>query len=416
MKVLLRLVILVVIALPIAAIAALRMCFQATPLLTINSAVSATDIERVKRLVERHDPRKAREGVMRAIVLSQQDIDLLFNYTANHFRKASTRVVLQPGAAVVQASLEVPESPFGRWLNVEARLRETDGLPFIDHLKIGGLPVPDFFAGLALRSLMGQLNSTDQGRIASDMVKRVALYEGRVQVVYEWRDDIPDRVRASLVPQADQERIKAYSDRLVEFTDKTGPVQALSLAQLLQPLFALAQQRSAGGNAAKENRAAIITLAFYTNGRGLSALIPAAGTWRKPASRSVTLHGRDDFPQHFLISAAIAAEAGSPLADAIGLYKEVDDSRGGTGFSFNDIAADRAGTRFGVLAVEAPQKLQSTLAAGVRESDFMPSVAGLPEFMQEAQFRKRYGGIGAPNYNKIMADIESRIAATPLFR
>jgi len=37
---------------------------------------------------------------------------------------------------------------------------------------------------------------------------------------------------------------------------------------------------------------------------------------------------------------------GTPLADAVGLWKELADARrGGSGFSFNDIAADRAGTR-----------------------------------------------------------------------
>src|SRR5262249_46081018 len=113
---------------------------------------------------------------------------------------------------------------------------------------------------------------------------------------------------------------------------------------------------------------------------------------------------------------AIAAEAGSPLADAIGLYKEVDDSRGGSGFSFNDIAADRAGTRFGVLAVQQPRKLQAMLAAGAKERDFMPDVSDLPEFMQEAEFKRRYGGIGAPAYNKVMADIEARIASRSFFR
>lgn len=416
MRAFLKFVLFVVIALPVVAIGALWMCFQPAPLLTGKSDISAADIERGKKLLEKHDPRKAKEGAMRELVLTQQDVDLLFNHAANHFRKASTRVVLQRGAAVVQASVEVPESPFGRWLNVDARLRETSGLPAFDHLKIGSLPVPDFLAAFALRSLMRHFDATEQGRIATDMVKRVVLYEGRVQVVYEWRGDIPDRVRASLVPPADQERIKAYSDLLVEVVEKAGPVQSLSLAQLLPPMFALAQQRSAGGDAAKENRAAIITLAFYSNARGLSALTPAAATWRKPATRSVTLYGREDYPQHYLISAAIAAEAGSPLADAIGLYKEVNDARRGTGFSFNDIAADRAGTRFGALAVKAPQKLQSTLAAGVGESDFMPSVAGLPEFMQEDEFKKRYGSIGAPNYNEVIADIDSRIAATPLFR
>jgi hypothetical protein len=52
------------------------------------------------------------------------------------------------------------------------------------------------------------------------------------------------------------------------------------------------------------------------------------------------LRGRLDFPQHLLISAALAAEGGGPLADAIGLYKEVADARHGSGFSFNDIVIE----------------------------------------------------------------------------
>jgi hypothetical protein len=46
----------------------------------------------------------------------------------------------------------------------------------------------------------------------------------------------------------------------------------------------------------------------------------------------------------------------------------------------------------------------------------MPSVAGLPEFLSDRDFTKRYGGVGEPNYNTVLADIDSRIAATRLFR
>src|SRR5437764_557643 len=169
----------------------------------------------------------------------------------------------------------------------------------------------------------------------------------------------------------------------------------------------------------KRCRASIVTLAFSVNGTGLAASAPTAARWPSAALRTVTLAGRDDFPKHFLISAAIAAEAGSPLADAVGLYKEVDDSRGGSGFSFNDIAADRAGTRFGEIASGSPErarKLSQALASGVKEGDFMPDVAGLPEFLPEAEFKRRYGGIGGTGYNKMMVTIETRVASRPLLR
>jgi len=46
----------------------------------------------------------------------------------------------------------------------------------------------------------------------------------------------------------------------------------------------------------------------------------------------------------------------------------------------------------------------------------MPPFADLPEFMPEPEFKRRYGGIGAPAYNAMMEDIERRIAALPVLR
>ena len=108
---------------------------------------------------------------------------------------------------------------------------------------------------------------------------------------------------------------------------------------------------------------------------------------------------------------ALAAEGTGPLSKAIGIYKEVADSRSGSGFSFNDMAANRAGTRFGELAVAKPQHLQALLAGGVQEADFMPDVADLPEFMGEADFKRRFGGVGQPAYTTMMAEIADLIPA-----
>jgi hypothetical protein len=157
-----------------------------------------------------------------------------------------------------------------------------------------------------------------------------------------------------------------------------------------------------------------VALAFNAYGSGLAPLIASAP--RAPGRRAppVTLAGRQDSAQHFLVSAALAAEGGGPLADAIGLYKEVADSRGGSGFSFNDLAADRAGTRLGLLALRNPLALQARLAQGAREAELLPDVSDLPEFMREADFKRRYGGVDAPAYRQLMIDIEARLDRLPL--
>jgi hypothetical protein len=405
-----------IVLLPVAAIGLVWASLSDQPLITVKADIRPEDIERAKRILGKHDPRKAKPGTLRAIAVSQQDLDLLLAYGASRLQRGAARVVLRPGIAAVQASIDFAGNPLGRYLNVDAVLSETGALPTVDRLAFGRVPVPSFLANLAFERAMAWLDTTAEGQLAADVVKRVEISAGRLDVTYAWRDDTPDRLRAVLVAPDHKVRLRAYHDWLVEFSRAAKGRPAVSLAEWLVPFTELAQRRSADGNAANEHRAAILVLALYVNGRGLAAIVPEAAGWPRPDRVRVTLQGREDFPQHFLVSAAIAAEAGGPLSDAIGLYKEVADARGGSGFSFNDIAADRAGTRFGELAVRSPARFQARVRSGLRETDFMPDVTDLPEFMQEAEFTRRFGGIGGEPYRRMMADIEARIAARPVFQ
>jgi hypothetical protein len=168
--------------------------------------------------------------------------------------------------------------------------------------------------------------------------------------------------------------------------------------------------------AVAENRAALLVLGMAANGVGLSQLLPERRAELLARPIRVTLAGRGDSSQHFLISATLSADSGTPLANLIGLYKEIDDSRGGSGFSFNDLAADRAGTRLGERAVGQPERLQRLLSGPLREEDLLPDVSDLPEGMQEPEFRTRFGGPGSPAYDHMLSDIDERLDATDLYR
>ncbi len=400
-------------------LSAVLLALQRTPSVAQRPAVSSADIDRALALLRSHDPRRGPPGRAKTLAITQHDIELLINHgTRRWVSGASVQVQLQPYNARLQASSPLVQAPFEIWLNVDARLRETDGLPAIDSLRIGRLPVPGWAAEAAARRLGMQLGIPFDAQLAREVVQRVSLSQGVVTVTYAWQADTRQRALAALVPPAEQDRLKVHADHLAELTatlQRRGG--SASLVELLPPMFQLAQRRSAAGSdAAAENRAALVVLAFYANGRSLSSIVPAARQWRRPRWLQVTLHGRVDFPQHFLVSAVLAAEGSSPLADAVGVYKEVADARGGSGFSFNDIAADRAGTRFGERAVRDPSRLQAALATTVTERELMPDVSDLPEFMPEAAFRSRFGGIGAPAYLQMLAEIDARIAATALLR
>jgi hypothetical protein len=409
--------VLVLVGIPLAVGAAIFLCFQDQPLVRRGAEFTHEDVERAARVLEQHDPRRMKSGTLRTMSIRADDLDLVVNYLANRFGRGSARLVLGPGVLSLAASVELPANPLGRYVNVQALLRETAGLPAFEDLRIGRLPVPGLLADWALAHALRSLDRTAEYRLAADTIRSVSIADASVRIVYEWRDDLPGRMSDALLPPAERERLRFYQDRLVQVTRDAAMPRRVSLEDLLVPLMRLAAERT--GDPRAESRAVIVVLAFYVNGKGLAAIVPAARDWPSPLPRTVTLGGRTDFPQHFMISAALAAHAGVPLSDAIGLYKEVDDSRRGSGFSFNDIAADRAGTRFGELATASAagaRRLQERVAAGLQESDLMPDVAGLPEFMPEAEFKRRFGGVGAPAYQRMMADIERRVAACPLYR
>lgn len=223
--------------------------------------------------------------------------------------------------------------------------------------------------------------------------------------------------QATSTPAENAARLRVYSDRIAAVAARLP--HGASLTEMLPPLMREASARGAAGRPTEENAAALLALAFYVNSWPLNVLVPDARTWTPAAVRDLRLAGRTDLAQHFAVSALIASAAGSPIAAMAGVYKEMSDARSGSGFSFSDIAADQAGTLFGQRAsvtAESARLLQTRVAAGVTESDLLPVVTDLADNMPEAEFIRRFGGIGAPAYNAAIADITRRVAALPLFR
>lgn len=416
MRRLVRLVARLCVVAVVGAVVLVWLAFQRAPSVASSADVSMDDIRRAKMLVVRNDPRRARAGAVRTISLSQQDATLLSQYAASRWRTARTRVTLRAGAASVQVSVATPSVPFGGWLNIDARLVDAEGAPQIENVWIGRVPVPGIVADAAVRWLLARLGPDAPMTMARDMVQRTTFTADSVRVSYRWRADATSRVRDLLIAPEDVARLAAYHARLGDVLTTAPKGVTLTLPQLFTPMFALAAARSVQGDAAAENRAALATLSLYVTGRSLGRWMPRARAWPKLPRRRVTLAGREDLTKHFLVSAIVAAEADRTLADAVGLTKEVDDSRGGSGFSFVDLAADRAGTRFGERAVGAPSVLQEALAGGAAESAFMPDISSLPESMTEGQLIARFGGVGGARYNAMIDTIERRIAAIPLLR
>jgi hypothetical protein len=405
------------IAIPFTVAVALYLAIDQQPAIRRAAEITPANIQRAKLVLDQNNPRKLKTGNRQSVILNQQDLDLAANYLAHYYANGSARVILNNGKAELAASLRPPKIPIIFYFNVTAIVTGDSPMPRFAELRIGRLLIPGLVADWLMTRLLVGFLGQDAFDTAAQTVKRIDVKQGQLILAYEWQTKLRDTLREVVISPEDQERLRAYQERLTLISN-SPKTRNVSLSELLIALFELAEIRGQQGNPVAENRAAILVLALYVNGKPLATILPAAKNWPRPMAQTVTLNGRPDFSKHFIVSAALAANAGAPLSDAVGLYKEIEDSRVGSGFSFNDIAADRAGTRFGELAAEnsSAAKLQRQIAKGISEKEIMPATDDLPEFMTEAELQRRFGGVNGPEYRKMMAAIERRIAALPLYR
>ena len=128
-----------------------------------------------------------------------------------------------------------------------------------------------------------------------------------------------------------------------------------------------------------------------------------------------TLHGRADLAKHFFVSAYLTAALGPETAATLGEGKELLDALGGSGFSFADTAANRAGIVFARRVLDGSLRLD-VLAREVDPPDYMPPVTGLEEGLPFAEFQQKYGGKADKRYLARVREIDRRIAELPLHR
>ena len=383
-------------------LAAVLLILEPTPSVTGTADLAATELRDFAHLVRGTD--LDNPGVKSAR-LTPPKLNAMVDFAA---RRVGGHARLKParGGAALRASF-----PLGRdlgYANFHVELRETAGIPAVAAARVGGLPLP---AGLVDRVLRRGL---DEVAAAGELL-RVDFDADQVEVIYRLRADA--KVTA-LLGDDDQRRLKVRQAQLAAIVARQHRAGALQLAPLLSGLLAEPSGvlgRDGQPDPVADNRAALLVLAAYVNRRRL----PVPTTGPAPEPRTVVLRGRHDLAQHFSISAATAAKGGSALSHLVGLAKELSDADGGSGFSFADMLANRAGIRVAELATDSADSarhLRRMARAGLTEADIMPSPAGLPEGMQEAVLLRTIGTPSSAAYAQLVDHIDRRIDATRLHR
>lgn len=348
------------------------------------------------------------------MLLSADQLGLAVSYLLQRFADARAEVELPGNVLRLRVSLALPLHLPRRYINLDARFVIEDDRPRIDRISAGSVPLP---AALAIRASEHLLRRFDhEGTLLTVLASiesiELAPGEALLRVASYPAQSHPEPGSSASARQA---ALSHYLDQLAELQSRGIGVTG-RLIDVLQPLFQSAQVRSREYDPISENKALLTVLGTWANRRPTTLLVQGSVVNLQPFRLS--LNRRRDSARHFTISAALSARGDRSVSDALGLYKELVDGDRGSGFSFPDMVANRAGSRFGELATQSRQgalAMQRRLAAGPPDDNVMPSRDDLPPSMSSAEFDRRFGHVGSPAYLAVIAEIEARIDAKPFY-
>ena len=323
---------------------------------------------------------------------------------------ASLAAAQLPGAPAIPVTLLVAPSE--------------DGIR-IASASLAGVPVPASMVAPIARAALDRYLGEGLGSAAWDGVRSVSTEGGVLTVGFAFSDEdrraLLDRIRRRGLDISGG-RMKTIFTHLW-WLDREGAEGGLPHEGSALPYLVHAVQKAAelvDGNATEELSSALLALGLYCGDPAIGRAIGVTpGERMRDAGnhcRATTLRGRVDLRQHFTVSAALAVMSGARTATGVGELKELLDSgAGGSGFSFDDMAANAAGVRFARTFLDAsPEDWPAMLARIEDEDDLLPALDGLPSGLSEAEFRARYGDLESAAYADLVAEIDARVAALPL--
>ena len=391
---------------------------DAKPAAQINWSLTKQDIQRAKQILDGEIGKKT--STLKTLKLTEKDLNLAVNHLINKHLKSTTNIKLTDTGLNFVITINLPGDLFRHYLNIKFKLGKQNQSPLIMGLTIGQISIPQSLSTIILDTLIKNPPLKQYYLLAIQQIKNIEIESNKLVITYHPGPETLTKARNLLTNRADYEALAIYQQKLFEVIAVHDRNWRLSIAELLKQLFQLAYERSSLVNAVEENRNVIFIVNAYVNNHDISnyssQLLPPPPEQKLP----VYLYKRIDMAKHFMGSAAITASGSGFLANMLGLEKEIRDSqKGGSGFSFIDLAADRAGMYFGDIATSSPEnarKIQQAMSEIKDYTAFMPDVRDLPENIESKELLKQYKSLDSNASQRILKLIDDRIATSPVYK
>jgi len=414
--------------------AVLWLLVERTPLPFEPPQVTSADKRELVQLARSQRPRSVKAGQTQTLQLTQRHINLLLAWGLSlHSKDRKAKVDLERHRVSLWSSFGMP---VGRdrtyYFNLVAEgspeIRQGDIRLNVDRCRIGSVPVPHWLLDMFSPVISSLLSHDPRSRPFIEATRELMIGPDLVEVTYS-RLRLPSEFREAVFgPSTASEEVlaavRAQVEHLLSAVAQSADTQ-MSFGFCVENAFSLARTRSVQRNAVTENRGAIFALGILLGHPRVEEFLGPVfddrdNSYARRLLRSVRLRGRSDWTRHFFVSAAIALLSDEIVSNAAGLLKEeLDADTGGSGFSFADLLADRAGTTLAISATcdeASARALQDRIASGFQVDDFFPPAADLPEGISDAQLQAQYGGVGGEAYGQLIEEIERRISSCSAYR
>ena len=401
------------------------MAVQQTPLVASTAPTQLDGADSVNELLGQLQRAFSRREEGHQVTLTETQVESLVGVLQRALPDFKGVVNIAPIGGTINVTYAITD--MGYFVNASALVLPGDSLR-IEQVQIGDLTIPGRFL---LRFLERTVNSYTQSEIATialSRVERVTMRSGELTLDVGRLDELLSELNVvasnmSVTEETELQRLAAYYLRYISGREIALSDKPVSLIEYLREGMARAREQSrTSEDALLHNKAVILALAVYVGHHRVGNLVgdiqPDPNKALKPR-RGAVLHNRNDLARHFIISAALELLSEQGMSLAIGEFKELmDRGKGGSGYSFVDLAADMSGTEFARVATEPSTALrvQNAVARIQSELEIIPPIDGLPEGLSKQAFTEQYQRVDSEAYLKEVKEIKRRMGLLPLYQ
>ena len=406
---------------------------QSTPLLSDTGQLNAAAVRNSQQLFNNLNQSMRDPGQQLVIQTNADELNAAFALASRTLPGFQGKTQINPAGLTILMTMPLDLLSYRLYINADIQIEPSDGPLQVRQVQLGRLTLPGDMALGLLGWVADQLWGPGEGAALLAKVRSVTVQQDAVKVELSKSEGFSlSQLKLSGVSlykqwfSSDEQTALIehyYALALAHSQQQAATQSSYSLISYLQVLLREADRRSKDTpeQAVRENQAVILALAQLLGGRNLQLLVNEVKTNPQGKMPRVTLARRPDLQQHFVYSATLHVLGNQRLSSAVGEAKELLDSlNGGSGFSFVDLLADRAGIRFARLAgasAQSARAVQQFFALQDRtEQELFPNKSRLPEGLPQALFEQQYQSIDSAIYQQMVAEIDRRLNALPLYQ